>query len=107
MIATILTGMMLICIGVAFTMVIRSTALVKYRSNLLIRVSKLAGKDTVKGINGLWRYDVLTDVNYDEMLFKFWRKFDSFYPDKSFIGIANESIEETLKDIEKDMKNKH
>lgn len=32
-----------------------------------------------------WRWDALSAVSFDEMLWKFWKPLDSFYPDYSFI----------------------
>lgn len=32
-----------------------------------------------------WRNEIYDSVSYDKMMIQFWRRLDSFYPDKSFL----------------------
>ena len=56
-----------------------------YRKGLLGRIAILANEDAANNRNWEWRYEKYNEVGYDEMLFKFWKSFDSFYLDKSFL----------------------
>jgi len=41
--------------------------------------------EKLRAIDTSWRFQKLDETSYGEMLWKFWRRFDSFYPDKSFL----------------------
>lgn len=64
---------------------IRNTSVYNYRIRLNEKVSDRARADIRQNRDWRWRYEMLNEVSYDEMMFKFWRPLDSFYPDKSFI----------------------
>lgn len=63
----------------------RNNKVYRYRQAILGMVSHCASEDIQSGRPWEWRYQVLYSATYDEMMSKFWRKLDSFYPDKSFI----------------------
>ena len=66
---------------------LRNKNLVTYRYKLIDLISKAIAQDIENNqtYNFMWRYQVLNSVNYNEMLFKFWRPFSSFYPNQSFL----------------------
>lgn len=68
-------------------LLIRNNKVVRYREMLLRKISEKSKRDIADGkLDGwLWRYHVYESVSYSQMLYMFWRKFDDFYPDKSFI----------------------
>jgi hypothetical protein len=68
-------GLMLLAWGIF--MYFRNEAVLRYRMYLVDCV--FAHRDYQ------WRRDVYDRVSYNEMMFKFWKPLDSFYPDKSFI----------------------
>lgn len=82
-IAVLITSMtfLLICT----TMLIRNDMVAKYRHKLLDKVSEKSQEDIENGRDFNWRYDAFRAVEYEEMVNKFWKKLDSFYPDKRFI----------------------
>lgn len=57
----------------------------EYRKELLTEISRLADEDIKNGREWKWRYEVLESVDLNEMMSKFWKPLDSFYPDKSFL----------------------
>lgn len=64
----------------------RNEKLRDYLLNMLDQTAEAATEDLLDfGVSWKWRYDVFDAVSQDEMLFKFWRSFDSFYPDKRFL----------------------
>ena len=53
---------------------------------LLKQVSDKTELDIVKNDDGwICRYEYLNSVSYIKMVWMFWRRLDSFYPDKKFI----------------------
>lgn len=68
-------------------MLVRNFRVYDYRNNMLDSLSTSTHDDIMKGREWRWRLDDYDSVSYDEMMFKFWRRFDSFYPDKSFLDI--------------------
>lgn len=68
---------------------VRNERVYTYRQNLLNQIYVASMRDiwdygdSPRDWN--WRHEVYNSVSYNEMVFKFWRRLDSFYPDKSFI----------------------
>lgn len=73
----------LIVLAVCSLVTVRNALVLRYRTNLLDKVSTLAESDADGDWE--WRFETLESVSYDEMVLKFWKPLDSFYPDKSFI----------------------
>ena len=67
---------------------IRNRGVYQYRMALLANVSRANLRDIDAGRPWRWRYDVFDSVSYNTMVWQFWRRFDSFYPDQSFRGSA-------------------
>lgn len=64
----------------------RNNAVLRYRQDLISRISVASRHDLKRGIYDYeWRWAVFDSVNYSEMVFRFWRPLESFYPDKSFM----------------------
>lgn len=68
-----------------FFLMRRNDKIHKFRVRLLDQVSLCSKVDIKYGRPFTWRYDCLNQATYNAMVWKFWRKFDSFYPDKSFL----------------------
>lgn len=81
MFATVLIIAMLVTMVFLFLFMIRNTLVFRHRMKKINIVSNLATRDIYAG-NENWRrwYDILESVNYYEMVWKFWRRLDSFYP---------------------------
>ncbi len=84
----------------------------QYRHKLLDDILMASLADIVLLKDSEWRDKVYDSVSYGQMLWKFWRGLDSFYPDKSFtiadpvtdpelIGVM-ESIKKTTEDYIKE-----
>lgn len=56
-----------------------------YRKQLLRDVSNAAELDIELNKNWHWRYERFEAVAFNDMVHKFWRPLDSFYPNKDFI----------------------
>lgn len=56
-----------------------------YRMELLKKIELIVLDEEV-GSSWEWRIAEFKKVNYDEMVYKFWKPLDSFYPDKKFIN---------------------
>jgi hypothetical protein len=65
-------------------LLIRNLQVALYRSSLRDTVAQQSHIDVLCGRDYKWRFQELEKVNYSDMVFSFWRKLDSFYPDKSF-----------------------
>ena len=63
----------------------RNQAVYEYRRNLILELDMLYKADVALGGNWRWRYNVFHSVEYSDMMLKFWKPLDSFYPDKSFL----------------------
>lgn len=64
----------------------RNSRVLAYRKHILHLIGEASLVDIKHGEkNFFWRYQALDEVSYDEMLWKFWKSFDSFYSDWSFI----------------------
>jgi len=72
--------------GFLIAFLIRNEMVYRYKQKMLRKVSAAAHRDIWAGkTDWMWRYNTLSSVEYGEMVYKFWRSFDSFYPDRSFI----------------------
>lgn len=80
-------------------MLYRNNSLYLYRGKLLRLVSEAAKFDIATNKRWEWRYGVYESISYDEMFFKFWKSFDSFYPDKTFTELTNKAPEEPTTDV--------
>jgi len=56
-----------------------------YRKEIIDRIYTCSDRDIEMNRNWEWRYDVYHEVSLDNMIFRFWKRLDSFYPDKSFL----------------------
>ena len=56
-----------------------------YRMELLKKIELIVLDEEI-GSSWEWRIAEFKKVNYDEMVYKFWKPLDSFYPDKGFIN---------------------
>lgn len=63
----------------------RNSRVYKYRTRLLREVGEVSKSEARSLQPWQWRFQALEAVSYREMVFKFWRPLDSFYPDKSFL----------------------
>lgn len=63
----------------------RNDKVYNYRQRLLDRICEAAYRDAQKCKSHEWRFDMFRMVSYEEMVDKFWKPLDSFYPDKSFL----------------------
>lgn len=91
MVTILLNDMLVICIGVLFLCAIwlyHIRAVYRYRLKTLDQVSVQTKADVANQRPWEWRYDVFEQVSFDDMVWKFWRPFESFYPDKHFIEEA-------------------
>lgn len=61
-------------------------AILLVRNNMVFNYRKELISSLFEFDDWQWRRDVFMSVGYQEMVFKFWRRLDSFYPDKSFIN---------------------
>jgi len=68
----------------AAALYIRNDWLFTYRMKLIDMVSTAAQTDIAHRVDWRWRYAAFEAVSSGRMLFQFWRRFDSFYPDCSF-----------------------
>jgi hypothetical protein len=63
----------------------RNNKVYEYRVALLYAVGAASKIDLERGLNYRWRYDAFNQANYHEMVHKFWRPLNSFYPNFDFI----------------------
>lgn len=69
-------------------MLYRNNKVADYRHYLLEQI-RVAGKlDIANGRNWQWRYDEYETVSYNEMMWRFWKPIDSFYPNHDFIDAS-------------------
>ena len=78
-----LTGLIIIIATLLFT--IRGIMVYNYRTELLRQMVVGSRADIAESKDFEWRFDKFRDVNQGNMTLKFWKNFDSFYPDKSFL----------------------
>jgi hypothetical protein len=67
---------------------VRNSKVYAYRGELIDKMYDAADDDINRGRSYKWRQEVYQSVSYNEMVYKFWKPIDSFYPDKSFIEIG-------------------
>lgn len=80
MIDDIFIGSLCICllgIGFCIYMFYRNDQVAAYRQAIIDRVFSFSDYK--------WRNDVYKSVSYNDMVYKFWKPLDSFYPDKTFL----------------------
>lgn len=63
----------------------RNARVFQYRTELNHRISDLAQDDITSSLPWEWRYEEFNKVDYNSMLYKFWKPFDSFYTDRRFM----------------------
>lgn len=80
----IVVAICLVLIAATLGMIRRNNRVLRYRRDVLNRISDAAYIDIEHGNPWVWRYTLYDSVSYDEMLYKFWRPLDSFYPNELF-----------------------
>lgn len=64
----------------------RNYKVANYRRDLIEKMYQASVNDIdAKTYIFAWRQEIYHSVSYNDMLFKFWKPLDSFYPDKSFL----------------------
>lgn len=72
---------------------LRNNAVYRYRINLICQIQRRCYEDVDRGYyDWHWRFEAFDSIGYNEMVFKFWRPLESFYPDKSFIKEAKDHV---------------
>lgn len=66
-------------------MLIRNEMVYKYRISLIHKIAEMGDKDIRAGKDPRWRWEYFHRVDYDTMVYKFWKPLDSFYKNKAFI----------------------
>lgn len=78
---------LLIALGVfAVLMLHRNERVYQYQKSLLEQIERLSDADIKSGRDWHWRLEAFKRVTYGQMLYQFWKRLDSFYPDKSFLN---------------------
>ena len=72
---------------------IRNIKVLKYRKDLILKAGILDLNDIQDG-KIPWRLDEIGKVDFDEMLYKFWRPLDSFYRGTRIEGLEQLKIQE-------------
>ena len=75
-------------LGVGVFGIVRNEMVFRYRGTLLDDISRGARADIGAGHPWGWRYEAYDTVDYNAMVWQFWRRFDSFYPNQSFRRLA-------------------
>lgn len=79
---TLNPGLVIVVLGIY--LLVRNFYVCKYRMAILDKCKK----DIAEGRSCSWKLDLFETVSYEQMLFKFWRRLDSFYP----IDLTKEQI---------------
>lgn len=66
-------------------MLLRNKRLGAFRLRMLDAINVAGAIDLEAGRDWRWRYEAFNAVPYEKMLYRFWREFDDFYPDKRFL----------------------
>lgn len=66
-------------------MLIRNEMVYKYRIALIHKIAEMGDKDIGAGRDPGWRWEYFHRVDYDTMVYEFWKPLDSFYKNKAFI----------------------
>ena len=61
---------------------IRNYLVFRYRNEFVIKIAMKSREDAENNLSWRWRFDEYDKISYQEMLFKFWRRIDSFYEKK-------------------------
>lgn len=88
----------LVLLGITYW---RNEAVYNYRAKLLDRAGELNLKEINNGVYSnpktrskwndfMWRFEVINEVSYNEMVWKFWKPLDSFYKDAIEKGLLTE-----------------
>jgi hypothetical protein len=64
---------------------IQNARLSRYRDRRLTEIYRAVQRDATVGRDSHWRYVMFNAPSDEAMLWKIWRSFDSFYPDRSFL----------------------
>lgn len=64
---------------------LRIKAVYKYHRKMIHAIGVASMDDIIHERDFQWRFDAHDQVDFDSMVFQFWRRLDSFYPDKSFM----------------------
>jgi hypothetical protein len=62
----------------------RNGQVYKERTKILEIIHDLSNDNIKQGKGWRWRYKLYESVLYEEMLFKFWKPINSFFPDEMF-----------------------
>lgn len=73
---------------------IRNTRVYAYRTKLLEEISQATQAEIASPSWSLWRYKIFSSVSYIEMVYKFWRPLDSFYPHRELLTRPHVTEEE-------------
>jgi len=79
------TIFLILLVGMLGFGIFRNAKIYKYRMKLIEQIALRCDEDIDNEQGWKWRWDVFESVSYDEMMYKFWKKLDDFYPDKTFI----------------------
>lgn len=78
-------GLFTVLIIWGFYMLNRNNRVYRERIRLLHLIDDCVKDDISNNREWNWRHEVLDSISHETMLFHFWRRVDSFYPDKRFI----------------------
>jgi len=83
MFTDIITALAVLVLVFMLLLLFRNERVFKYRMGVLSKVSEKAKLDIINNRTD-WRrhYNIFERVKYNEMLLKFWRSFDSFFPEE-------------------------
>ena len=66
-------------------MFLRNMALYNWFAEKLMIIHEKAQKDIYNDKDFQWRYREFEKLHYNEIFYKFWRRFDSFITDRRFL----------------------
>ncbi len=72
-------------VGIVSFGLIQNARLSRYRERRLTEIYRAVQHDATVGRDSHWRYVMFNAPSDEAMLWKVWRSFDSFYPDRSFL----------------------
>jgi hypothetical protein len=78
---TILWTILMLLLAFAIYILIRNQKVYRYRRRMADVVFSASVWDYK------WRLQVYESVTYNDMMLRFWKPLDSFYPDKSFLDL--------------------
>lgn len=62
----------------------RSQRVGDYRRRLYMEIFAISLREIENGVDYTWRWRVMDTVSFNQMVYKFWKPLDSFYPDHRF-----------------------